>query len=514
MNTRQAIQPITDPVVLDISLPASRKHFIAGLSEGFCVFQIADCLPLYCPQLSADDDESKEPSKLVDGGVGVAAVLDDRYLAFVGGGKTPVSSQNIFKFWDATIGRQTAQFDLHERVLGVRLSGHHAVVILVARTIIFEYQELAQETPTSTNSGLRETTTARPVVGPNVVKDLVPTAQNPYALACLGSSFLVLPAQTIGQVQLVPLSGGSKRVFRAHSSAVRAITLSDDGSVVATASIQGTLIRAFSTATLDQIAEFRRGVDQASIHRLAVSPGNRWLACTSDKGTIHIFDLKPGSTPANTLREKDTKTSHRKSSSYANHRLSGGAFDKESLSGMSGRSSPQSTAYQGSVQEYYGLRSPPMSASPTGQQAAVSALAAIKGSSLAPRVLKDVRSVASAPFYTGSDHSHWQGGPRHSWTVSPTGHRKRVKNPVPSLPNDPSGRPPKGIVAFAPKQTGKGRSHGISKIQNDDEGAVIYVVGGGSDARWEMFELLPAETGGWTLINRGYRKYLTKQFTD
>jgi len=514
MNTRQAIQPLTDPVVLSISFSASRNRFIAGLSEGCRVFRMDNCLPTYQPSLTTRDGKVTDPATLVDGGIGLAVVLDDRYLAIVSGGKSPAGSQNVLTFWDATLGRQIARFDLHERILSLRLSSRYTVAILAARSIVFEHQDLETQEPTPPASPSEAPLPESELRGPNKIKDLVSTAPNPYALACLGSNILVLPAKSVGQVQLVPLAGGSKRVFRAHSSAVRALALSDDGSVVATASVQGTLVRVFSTSTLDQLAEFRRGVDQAVIHSLAISPSNRWLACTSDKGTMHVFDLKPSSVPPNTARDKDTSAQHRKSSSYASHRLSGGGFDKDSLSGMSGRSSPQSTAYQGSVQEYYGLRPPPMSASPTGQQAAVTALAAFKGSSLAPRVLKDVRSVASAPFHTGNDTPHWQGGPSHSWTVTPTGHRKRVKNPVLSLPDNPTGRPPKGIIAFAPKATGTGKPHGLSNIRNDDEGAVIYVVGGGSDPRWEMFELLPAETGGWTLINRGYRKYLTRQFVD
>jgi len=277
--------------------------------------------------------------------------------------------------------------------------------------------------------------------------------------------------------------------------------------------MKGTLIRAFDTASLDQIGEFRRGVDTAVTTGLAISPGNRWLACTSDKGTLHVFDMKPGGQSGPTTTS-DVRSQHRKSQSYASHRLSGGAFDRDSQSGMSGRSSPQSATYQGSVQEYYGLRPPPLSASPNGPQSGVSAIQAFKSSSLAPRVLKDVRSVSSAPFHTGNDPQHWQGGPSHSWTVTPTGHRKRVKNPVLPLPNDPTGRPPKGVIAFAPKATANSKPHGVSDISKDDEGAVIYVIGGGSDPRWELFELLPAEGGGWALINRGHRKFMTRQFVD
>ena len=54
---------------------------------------------------------------------------------------------------------------------------------------------------------------------------------------------------------------------------------------------KGTLIRIWSTANCSRIAELRRGVDQAAIFSLAISPSNTLLATTSDKSTLHIFDL-------------------------------------------------------------------------------------------------------------------------------------------------------------------------------------------------------------------------------
>lgn len=514
MNTRQPIQNANDAVVLGVSFSATRSRFIAALSEGCRIFRIDNCLPTYQPSLSNVDGKGKKPETLTDGSVGAASVLDDRYFAIIGGGKAPFASPNILSFWDAAIGRQMNTINFHEPVLDVRLASSHAAVILAERTLLYEYQDLHAQEPTPPSSPSENVVeTGLAARGLNKVKNLYSTATNPFGLGCLNDELLVLPAPSLGQVQLIPLPTGSKRVFRAHASELRAMAVSEDGSVVATASTKGTLVRAFNTASLDQIGEFRRGVENAITTGLAISPNNRWLACTSDKGTLHVFDMRP-SGPSDATPVSEGRYQHRKSQSHAGHRLSSGTFDRESVSGMSGRSSPQSTNYQGSVQEYYGLRPPPLSATPSGPQAAVSAMQAFKSSSLAPRVLKDVRSIASAPYYTGNDPPHWQGGPSHSWTVAPTGHRKRVKNAILPLPNDPTGRPPKGVIAFAPKTTPGSKPHGVSNITNDNEGAVIYVIGGGSDPRWEMFELLPSDIGGWTLVNRGHRKYMTRQFVD
>lgn len=518
MDTREALQPPPTVKVLSVSYSVSRRRFIAGLSDGLRAFRTDNCLVTCEPQLPFDS------------GISIAEILDDRYIAFVSYHKVQGASPNVVIFWDAVLERELKRFDFYEPVLGVRLTSRWMAVILEERTILFQHQEIVNQVPTSVppqmSASVESMDREEPatVRAPNSLHSIHPTATNTFALAALSNDLLLLPAKTIGQVQVISLQfGGSstKRVLRAHKGALRCLALSEDASVLATASEQGTLIRVFDTIKLDQIAELRRGTDSAIINSLAFSPGNRWIASTSDKGTLHVFDLRapdPAEVAAAARNREVKDRQHRKNPSYAGHRLSGTRFEQDSYSGMSGdRSSPAPSSalgagagYHGSVQEYYGLRPPPISASPPARDTAISAMAALKASPFAPRIFKDIRSIASAQFYTGDDTPHWQGGPETSWTTAPNGTRMRVKVPVSPLPNDPKGRPPKGMIAFAP----------AIKESSDDDGATIYVVGGGSDARWEMFQLLPAlpaEGGlssGWGLINKGFRKYLTKQFPE
>ena len=513
MNARQPIQPNNTPAVLSLSFSASRNRFVAGLSDGIRVFRSDNCLTTYQPS-------TIDPRSPFAGGIAIAEALDDRYIAFVSGGRSTVGKQSVVVFWDCSVDKEVQRLDLSEPVKGVRVCGKWMVVVLLERTVVFAYQQLQQATPPPESKHEDDddddgrTEKASQVAedalqGPNQVHALHPTSSNSFALAALRNDLLVLPAQSIGQIQLIPLPSGSKRVLRAHNTAIRCIGLSPSGNLLATASEQGTLIRVFDTKTLDQVAEFRRGVEKAIIYSLAFSAGERWLACTSDKGTIHVFDLRPPpeSTSTTTTARNDPRTTsspHHKSSSQPTapnpHRLSTG----RPSSTLSGHSSPTTaitattqTAYQGSIQEYYGLRPPPLSPSPS---AGTSAVSAFKSSSWAPKVLKDVRSVASTAFIMGDDGPYWQGGSSHSWTTAPGGVRKRVRNAVPSLPGDERGRAVKGVVAFAP--TGE---------RGEDEGAVVWGVGGGVKGRWECFDLVPREGGGWVLGRRGWRGYLGAQ---
>jgi WD repeat-containing protein 45 len=119
------------------------------------------------------------------------------------------------------------------------------------------------------------------------------TADNPLGICCLGSKIVAFPGRSPGKVQLVELASGNVSIIPAHTSALRAMDLSSNGQILATASETGTLIRVFSTANCTKIAELRRGVDPAYIFSLAISPDCSILAVTSDKSTLHVFDLPP-----------------------------------------------------------------------------------------------------------------------------------------------------------------------------------------------------------------------------
>lgn len=62
------------------------------------------------------------------------------------------------------------------------------------------------------------------------------TADNPLGLCCLATKILAFPGRTPGQVQLVELATGNVSIIPAHGSALRAIDISRDGEVLATAS--------------------------------------------------------------------------------------------------------------------------------------------------------------------------------------------------------------------------------------------------------------------------------------
>ena len=62
------------------------------------------------------------------------------------------------------------------------------------------------------------------------------TADNLNGLCCLGTKIVAFPGNAPGRVQLVEIDTGNVSIIPAHGSPLRAMELSPDGQVLATAS--------------------------------------------------------------------------------------------------------------------------------------------------------------------------------------------------------------------------------------------------------------------------------------
>jgi WD40 repeat protein len=80
--------------------------------------------------------------------------------------------------------------------------------------------------------------------------------------------------------------------INAHKSKISCIAFSFFDDFLATASEKGTIIRIFRIKDGLLLQELRRGSEYAEIYSIAFNKENTFLCCSSDKGTIHIFNLK------------------------------------------------------------------------------------------------------------------------------------------------------------------------------------------------------------------------------
>ncbi|XP_058459268.1 WD repeat domain phosphoinositide-interacting protein 2 [Malaya genurostris] len=139
-----------------------------------------------------------------------------------------------------------------------------------------------------------------------VVHTIRDTPPNTTGLCALASDsdhcYLAYPGSaTVGEVQIFDaVNLHAKTMIPAHDSPLAAIAFSQMGTEVATASEKGTVIRVFSVNDGSKLFEFRRGVKRCvSIASLAFSTCSKYLCCSSNTETVHIFKLERNSPESN-----------------------------------------------------------------------------------------------------------------------------------------------------------------------------------------------------------------------
>lgn len=121
--------------------------------------------------------------------------------------------------WDDGKNKPAIQLDFKTSVCSVRLSRQRIVVALLDSVHIFTFTM------------------------PPKKLAAFETAKNPFGLCCLGTKIVAFPGRTPGQVQVVQLESENVSIIPAHGSPLRAIELSPDGEILATASATASLPR-------------------------------------------------------------------------------------------------------------------------------------------------------------------------------------------------------------------------------------------------------------------------------
>lgn len=112
----------------------------------------------------------------------------------------------------------------------------------------------------------------------------------------------------------------------AHRSPLSCISLNSTGTLLATASDKGTIIRVFAIPSAKKLYQFRRGSMPSRIYSMAFNATSTLLCVSSASDTVHIFKLAtPGqlSSQADSAKRKDSMDSTslrpRPRSSHSSH---------------------------------------------------------------------------------------------------------------------------------------------------------------------------------------------------
>ena len=279
-------------------------------------------------------------------------------IALVAGGSRPKYADNAVLIWDDHLKQFVLEFTFASRVLSLRTRRDRLFVVERSRIHGFTFPNspaklftietgdnplgICEVTPHSSATELQLLAYPGHRVGSVQLLDLwmsgLPTA-SPSPSSSSSTAANTTTTNTVETVETEKSFAGangkpttaasvsiSPTSVSAHQSAVACIALNRSGSLLATASQKGTLIRIFRTTSdssagggggggghsagvasrgsssssaaaaytplsPEKVAEFRRGLDTVTLYGLVFSPDSEYLLASSDKGTVHLFSL-------------------------------------------------------------------------------------------------------------------------------------------------------------------------------------------------------------------------------
>jgi autophagy-related protein 18 len=170
-------------------------------------------------------------------------------LILVGAGEQPAYSPRRLSVWNCSTRETICETRFEESVLSVRTNKIRITVATIDKVFIY-------------NTSTMKTLT------------VLPTADNPKGLQALSPShsdcFLIFPAsEDRGLVQVYDcFNMQSRSVIEAHNSRLAYLSISNQGHLLATASMKGTMMRVFTLPEGKKLFTFKRGIIPAEIYSI------------------------------------------------------------------------------------------------------------------------------------------------------------------------------------------------------------------------------------------------------
>ena len=188
--------------------------------------------------------------------------LDDGRSVFVG--RREHSKANCLYLWER--GDIIKELGLESNIVSLTSSGREVLVLL-------RYQAM--------------------IISPDLeVISKIETGYNEYGIGDISDTIVCIPDSNTGTLTILSLIEPRSLIIYAHDHPIRSISLSPSGSLLATASIQGTLIRLFDTRTGSCVNQIIVSWMQGEIYSLAVSRYEKYVSAVSRYWNLYIFNLE------------------------------------------------------------------------------------------------------------------------------------------------------------------------------------------------------------------------------
>ncbi len=241
--------------ILDLSYNSDISLITCSTTDGFCIYRLN---PL-----------KKIIHINIPNGTSIAKILDRTNISFVIG-RNDEGCGTFPQLWDIQKKSVDLEFSLKENAVNAHVLRNNKGLlnlIVVLKNKIHRINHLGMKI------------------------DYKDTYINKYGICIVNNDLIATLGVKHGDVALWDLKTNKYTVIHAHQNKIKAITLSNDNKLIATASELGTNIHVYEVESGNKLYQFRRGTFKADIHSMCFNNNNTHLVCCSNSGTAHVFDL-------------------------------------------------------------------------------------------------------------------------------------------------------------------------------------------------------------------------------
>jgi hypothetical protein len=193
--------------------------------------------------------------------------------AIVGSGDHAGSSPRKLKILNLTTHAVVHEISFQSTILSCAINSQYIAVCLESRIHILEVDGM------KTVHKINSPTNAKGIM--TISNTVAPTLLGYPSSSTIGE-FAITNIDTVD----LPSTGVS---YSAHKSRLACLQMNSSGTLIASASVTGTIIRVFGTKSSSKLYEFRRGLQCVEISSLLFCPLDSLLLAGSSSGTVHIF---------------------------------------------------------------------------------------------------------------------------------------------------------------------------------------------------------------------------------
>ena len=226
-----------------------------GTENGFKIINVSPFIDSYYKDLK--------------GGIGIIEMLyKSNILALVGGGKNPKYKINELILWDEEKDGEICHIKTNYPILNVKLRENKIFIVNARQILVFDFNTLNIIDNFQTNN----------------IKGLISL--------CYKEDIVAFPdIHNEGTVRIKNYDTNKEYTLKAHKTPLNCIQINQDGTMIGTCSLKGTLIRVYDIANKQLIREVRRGAESAHVNCIAFDISKKFFVVVSDRKTIHIFFL-------------------------------------------------------------------------------------------------------------------------------------------------------------------------------------------------------------------------------